>query len=648
MAAMLLPLTVNAQVLASQSIDVQRAPYALKTLGQRSKAPARIDLPDNQRILGHYDTDDIETGGYLGLLSFPGVIPIAVEFEKSQLAFYDGGKIVAIRVGLSVSTPVSRVFVIPVNADGSLGTAVSTSCSVSTVGWNMVTLDTPYEIDLSSIDGFIIGFDYKQTSSNYPLSFVEQGEPAPVYCYLTYNGQTGWFDIGTEDYGNLSLQCVVENDNFPEYYIAMQNLFVPSFAQLGNDLDFYFEARNYGSSVLDPGTYTFDVAIDGNVVGTITGENELGNSYIEIDGSVPTDDLSVGGHTLTITTATINGEPVENPVSLSRQFKVYTMGFARQLHLIEQFTSTYCTYCPNGSTVLKKLLATRDDIALVCVHQNLNGNSDPMRTVQCDTIATYQGGTSYPTASFNRATGFESMSEVANSIGYYEQYHDMAVAYISDFLDYLAETPAFATVNINSTYDADTRKVEVTVDGQLSPEFDLLMGTDSRLTVYLTEDGIVSRQLNDGTWESNYVHNGVMRRALGSALGVALNRDGNSYKNVLTYTLPSSWKPENMNVVAFISRPLVNGKNGDYSDLFVNQANKRKLGEYDEPTSERGDVNMDGKIDINDVTDLIAYVLTGDASGIDINAANVDLYEGIDVGDVTTLIDRVLKGAWPE
>lgn len=649
MAAMLLPAALTGQALASQSINLERAPYALKSLGNRFKAPARISLPDNQRLLGHYDTDDIETGGYLGLTGYPGVIPTAVMFDNSQLAFYDGGKIVAIRVGLSVSTAVTRVFVMPINPDGSFGTTVATSCSVSAMGWNMVALDTPYAIDLSTIDGLLIGFDYRQTSSNYPLSYVELGTPAPTYCYITVNGQTGWYNVGTEDYGNLSLQCVVENDNYPEYYISMANMSIPAFVKLGNDLDIYFEARNYGSTALTPGNYTFDVAIDGTVVHTITGQSELANAFAGIQSTISTDGMEVGGHTMTITTATINGEPVENPVSLSMPFKVYTTGFDHQMHLIEQFTSTYCTYCPNGSTVLKKLLEQRDDIALVCVHQNLNGGTDPMRNAQADTIAQYQDGLSFPSASFDRAVGYESMDVVANGIGYYEEYHDMAVSYISDFLDYQAQTPAFATVNINSTYDDNTRKAEVTVDGELSAEFDLLMGTDSRLTVYLVEDGIVARQYNSGTWVSQYVHNGVLRTALGSALGIAINRDGNRYKNVLTYTLPKSWKAENMSVVAFISRPLANGMNGDFTDLLVNQVNKRKLGEFDQQqTSVRGDVNRDQNIDVEDVTALIAYVLTGNDNGIDLEAANANLTGLIDIEDVTALISYVLTGSWPE
>ena len=174
------------------------------------------------------------------------------------------------------------------------------------------------------------------------------------------------------------------------------------------------------------------------------------------------------------------------------------------------------------------------------------------------------------------------------------------------------------------------------------------MGSDCKLTVYLTEDGITARQLNQGTWVTNFVHNGVLRRAVNSVKGSDLNCDGNTYKNEFTYTLPTTWKAENMNIVAFISRPLTNGASGVYTDLFVNQVNQRKLGEYDEPTVMRGDVDGDEAVTISDVTALIDYLLSGDASAINIEAADCDLDGDVAIADVTTLIDYLLSGNWPE
>ena len=64
--------------------------------------------------------------------------------------------------------------------------------------------------------------------------------------------------------------------------------------------------------------------------------------------------------------------------------------------------------------------------------------------------------------------------------------------------------------------------------------------------------------------------------------------------------------------------------------------------------AKRGDVDADGNVNINDVTALIGYLLTGNDSGIYL--ANADCYQdgNVDINDVTALIDYVLTGHWYE
>ena len=64
------------------------------------------------------------------------------------------------------------------------------------------------------------------------------------------------------------------------------------------------------------------------------------------------------------------------------------------------------------------------------------------------------------------------------------------------------------------------------------------------------------------------------------------------------------------------------------------------------PSSMRGDVDHSGTVNIADVTALIDYLLSGDATGIDITAADCNLDEGVNIADVTALIDYLLSGAW--
>ena len=64
------------------------------------------------------------------------------------------------------------------------------------------------------------------------------------------------------------------------------------------------------------------------------------------------------------------------------------------------------------------------------------------------------------------------------------------------------------------------------------------------------------------------------------------------------------------------------------------------------PAYTRGDVDMDGEIGIADVTALIDYILSGNASNISLEAANTDLDDTIGIADVTTLIDYILNKHW--
>ena len=56
-----------------------------------------------------------------------------------------------------------------------------------------------------------------------------------------------------------------------------------------------------------------------------------------------------------------------------------------------------------------------------------------------------------------------------------------------------------------------------------------------------------------------------------------------------------------------------------------------------------GDVNNDGKLSIGDVTALISYLLSGDATDINLDAADCDQNGEIKIGDVTELINMLLN-----
>ena len=64
------------------------------------------------------------------------------------------------------------------------------------------------------------------------------------------------------------------------------------------------------------------------------------------------------------------------------------------------------------------------------------------------------------------------------------------------------------------------------------------------------------------------------------------------------------------------------------------------------PAVTRGDVNGDGSVNISDVTTLIDYLLSGNASGINVTAADCNQDGSVNISDVTCLIDYLLGGNW--
>ena len=61
----------------------------------------------------------------------------------------------------------------------------------------------------------------------------------------------------------------------------------------------------------------------------------------------------------------------------------------------------------------------------------------------------------------------------------------------------------------------------------------------------------------------------------------------------------------------------------------------------------RGDVNGSGSVSIDDVTCLIDYLLSGNASGVSLAGADCNQDGGISIDDLTSLIDYLLSNSWP-
>lgn len=87
-------------------------------------------------------------------------------------------------------------------------------------------------------------------------------------------------------------------------------------------------------------------------------------------------------------------------------------------------------------------------------------------------------------------------------------------------------------------------------------------------------------------------------------------------------------------------------KNLAFSDHWTVAANKAFLVSEDHNVIKlflKGDINMDGEVDVADVTTLVDYILGKNPSPCDVDACDVNEDTKKDVSDVTTLVDIILK-----
>ena len=213
---------------------------------------------------------------------------------------------------------------------------------------------------------------------------------------------------------------------------------------------------------------------------------------------------------------------------------------------LEKYTGMRCSNCPQADTVIAALQATYgNSLVVVAVHaldafaKPYSGNED-LRTEVGNAWVSNFGITSLPKILINRNSGQLSADAAATAI-------EAELA-----------QPQTVAMELNTSYNASTRKVEIT------PNIEFLQDVEGHLalTLIVTEDSIVGKQLAGNTHIENYVYNHVLRTAITDLWGTdieAEGRAGECRKGTFKYTLPEAWvngkevAPAKCHIVAFVS-----------------------------------------------------------------------------------------------
>ena len=203
--------------------------------------------------------------------------------------------------------------------------------------------------------------------------------------------------------------------------------------------------------------------------------------------------------------------------------------------LIEDFTGTWCQYCPRVAYAIDQVNAQTSDATIVAIHR---GN-DPYNFSGASALESQIGLVGYPTAMLNRTTewAFPEPSNIAQAV------------------NLTTGTNPKIGVALITTTTGNTSSVQVKV--KFGTNFSNL-----KLVVYALEDNLIYNQTNSTTYYGGgnplvgFEHDHVVRAVLTSSiLGEVITGNTNyndEFSKSFTYTIPSTVNASNVHFVAVV------------------------------------------------------------------------------------------------
>ena len=223
--------------------------------------------------------------------------------------------------------------------------------------------------------------------------------------------------------------------------------------------------------------------------------------------------------------------------------------------LLEHFTSANCNMCPLGMKYIAEYLDQQTTPYIWVSHHAVYG-TDEYTIPESNAIAmSYLGMNSVPSVVFNRT---EQRGYVVNSAWNLETW--MAEGYRVE-----GDTMAEASVVIDHKFSALTRKLTVTVSGQVANKD----RAEYLLTILIKENRLVGKQADANTsykqtgWVE-YMHPRVVRDVVTATLGDTVKVVNQAYSYSTSYSVSREWVADNCCVVAYLTplekSPVINAE----------------------------------------------------------------------------------------
>ena len=223
--------------------------------------------------------------------------------------------------------------------------------------------------------------------------------------------------------------------------------------------------------------------------------------------------------------------------------------------LLEHFTSANCTQCPMGMKYIVEYLDKQTTPYIWVSHHAVYGTDEYTIPASNAIAMNYLGMNSVPSVVFNRSEQDGLLVMKAWDLDYWN----------TDGRTVEDDTVAEASVVIKHQFDEVSRRLDVTVSGQVAN----VDRKEYLLSILIKENGLVGRQEDaycswKGAKWQEYMHPRVVRDMVTATFGDTVKVENHAYSYSKSYILDEGWVAENCCVVAYLTplkkSPVINAE----------------------------------------------------------------------------------------
>lgn len=510
-------------------------------LGQNSQSGTTYKAPkeenNNLEWIQHFDPE-APIGGYGAVNG--SEFSAATMFNTKFLEPHIGKEIKAVALALRYDWDNVTLMVKKGNDIKTAEVISSMPINHLTMGWNYIKLDTPVVIDGSES----IAIEYSGISYNPAAGMDVNNRNIEKGCsYISNSGN--YTDMADIYQGHIMIRALVGGDvsELADCLMLDEVNGVPGYCPENSSFNAEVAMSNNSFSEIS------DITIQYTINGKEYTENVKPEPALQ--------PFSKFSHTIKIDVAEenlnisfcipkVNGK--ENMMNKTLEFEVKTYNpssLGERIILLEKFTGQDCSICPSGEKYIQSAITGQEKLVARIDHHY--GYMDDIFTIEeSRQTGKFFGVKGAPQCMVNR--------KKLNGTNIKETVLHPALL-TQDLIFEELQKPADVTVNIETVYDAATRKLSATVKGEGKTDLE-----GKRINVVLTQSGYVAYQNEGG---EDYVHNDFPIEYLteydGDALSV--NSDG-TYEMTFKCQIPEAYTNEKgtrevdleqLKVVAFIS-----------------------------------------------------------------------------------------------